>query len=397
MNRKIPFSACIVLMLITAIFTYQITFISDQERYVDKVASITQSPSDDPKLSEVKYYVNNYFVKDYDKKYVNDAAVIGYIVGLQDPHSSYFTKEQFDELNDTTKGGATGIGIRIFNNLNTNEMTIFEVVDGSPAKEAGIQKADVIVAVNDKPYSELGYEGAYLELLGNEGESVDITLKRGEEEIRITIVRRHFEQQTVTYKLCDTASNVGYVKIFSFDLGTTEQFKNAIEKLLEMGATSFIFDVRSNPGGTLDSVSKVLDYLLPAGPIIRMVSKTGETEIIKSDSAELSAPMVVLANSSSASAAELFTSALMDYNKATFIGNKTYGKGTIQTSFKLSDGSGIRISTQYYLPPFSASFDGLGIEPDIEISISEENLAIFYLLTETQDEQLSAAIDYLKQ
>ena len=397
MNRKIPFSACIVLMLIAAIFTYQITTISIESRYAGKVSSVSKTPSDDPKLAEAKYYIKNYYVKDYNEDDVNDAAVIGYILGLKDPHSSYYTKEQFDELTDTTQGGATGIGIRIFNNAKTDEMTIFEVVRSSPAEESGILPKDVITSVDGKPYNELGYEGAYNALLGKEGETVEIGIKRGNEQITANVTRRHFEQQTVTARLCETNKSIGYVKIYSFDNSTTNQFKNAVEELLELGANSFIFDVRSNPGGTLDSVSKILDYLLPAGPIIRMVDKNGETEIMKSDSAELSCPMVVLANGSSASAAELFTSALMDYNKATFIGTKTYGKGTIQTSFKLSDGSGMRLSTQYYLPPFSASFDGLGIEPDIEIQLSEESMATFYLLGETEDEQLAAAIDYLKQ
>lgn len=397
MKKRFSFGACAVLMLIAAIFTYQITVISQEKKYALALDSVSRIPSDDPKLAEAKFYVENYFIKEYDEDYVSDATVLGYILGLKDPHSSYYTKEQFAEFQDTANGSATGIGIRIFRNLTTDEMTVYEVIKGSPAEEADIRKGDIISAVNGKNYSELTFEGAYNELLGNEGESVDITLKRGEQYLDVKITRRHFEQQTVSYRLCETDSKIGYIRIHSFDIATTDQFKNAVESLLEMGAVSFIFDVRSNPGGTLDSVSKILDYLLPAGPIIRMVDKNGNSDIIQSDSAELSAPMAVIANSSSASAAELFTSALMDYSKATFIGTKTYGKGTVQSSYKLSDGSGIRISTQYYLPPFSPSFDGIGIEPDIEVELSERSANLYYILPETEDEQLYAAIKYLQQ
>lgn len=397
MKRKISFGACIILMLITAIFTYQITNYSLKSQFSKQISYISREPSSDPKLDEAKYYVEKYFVKEYDKDYVDEATVLGYILGLKDPHSSYYTKEQFDELQETTSGNATGIGIRVFKNLRSDEMIVYEVTKGSPAEKAGIQKGDVVYSVNGKLFSELLFDGAYLELLGEEGEMVDVSFKRGDEIVDFKITRSHFEQQTVSYKICETSNDIGYVKIHSFDVATTEQFITAVEELLDSGVESFIFDVRSNPGGTLDSVSKILDYILPAGPIIRMVGKDGESEILTSDSSELTARMVVLANDSSASAAELFTSALMDYNKATFIGTKTYGKGTVQSTFKLSDGSGIRISTQYYLPPFSASFDGMGIEPDINVELSEDSLANYYVLSETEDEQLAFAIDYLKQ
>ena len=397
MKRRFSFGACIILMLITAIFTYQITDYTLKNQFAKQISYISKTPSADPKLAEAKYYVENYFVKEYDEDYVDEATVLGYILGLKDPHSSYYTKEQFAELQESTNGNATGIGIRVFKNLNTQEMIVYEVTKGSPAEKAGIQKGDAVYSVNGKSYDDLTFDGAYLELLGEEGESVEVSFRRGEEIVDFTIIRSHFEQQTVSYKLCETDSSIGYIKIHSFDISTNDQFKNAVEELLESGVESFIFDVRSNPGGTLDSVSKILDYLLPAGPIIRMVDKNGDSEILQSDSAELSARMVVLANDSSASAAELFTSALMDYNKATFIGTTTYGKGTVQSTFKLSDGSGIRISTQYYLPPFSASFDGVGIEPDITVELSEESLANYYILSESEDEQLATAIEYLKQ
>jgi len=396
MNRKIPFSACLVLVLLAAIFTYQITYISTVQEYAQKTEEIKISPSDNPKLSEAMEIVESVFVKEIDREYLDDATMLGYILGLQDRHSSYYTKEQFDDLNASMSGNITGIGIRVFTNSYTEVMTVYEVMGGSPADEVGIVKGDIIHAVNDKLYSDIKFDGAYDELLGAEGEKVKVTVKRGEELIDFEIIRRSFETQTVTYKLCETDASIGYVKIYNFDLATSAQFKNAVETLLEGGAESFIFDVRANPGGTLDSVSEILDYLLPQGPIIRMIDKNERTDILYSDKSELSYPMVVLADGDSASAAELFASALMDYDKATFIGVTTYGKGTVQNTYMLSDGSGIRVSVAYYLPPFSESFEGIGITPDIEVALSEESLKNYYMLSEAEDEQLSAAINYLK-
>ena len=306
-------------------------------------------------------------------------------------------KEKFDEFNKSIDGNVIGIGIRVFTNGYAENMTVYEVMNNSPAHKAGIQRGDIIIAVNGKSCSDITLDGAYEELVGAEGEAVKITLLRGENEIEVEVVRRSFDNQTVSYKLCETDNKIGYVKIHSFDHQTTNQFKNAVETLLESGAESFIFDVRNNHGGTLDSVKDILDYLLPQGPIVRMIDKNDRTEILYSDKSELSVPMVVLANAESASASELFTSALMDYDKATFIGNTTYGKGTVQNTYRLSDGSGLKISIAYYLPPYSESFEGVGITPDIEVNLSEESLKNFYMLSESEDEQLFAAINYLKR
>ncbi len=397
MNRKIPLSACFVLVLLAVIFTYQMTYISTEQMFTKKAEAITITPSDNPKLSEAMGYVENTFVKEIDKEYLEDATLFGYILGLQDKHSSYYTKEQYQELNNSLSGNITGIGIRVFTNASTNCMTVFEVMKDSPADKAGILKGDIIDAVNGKPYSELQFDGAYDELLGSEGESVSVSILRGDNTLSLDIVRKVFENKTISYKLCDTDKTIGYVKIYDFFQTTADQFKNAVEELLELGAKSFIFDVRDNTGGRLDAVEAILDYLLPQGPIIRMIDKNNRTEIKYSQKSELSVPMVVLANSESASAAELFTAALMDYDKAIFIGQKTYGKGTVQNIYPLSDGSAIRISVAYYLPPYSPSFDEIGITPDIEVTLSEESIKNYYLLEETQDEQLFAAINYLKR
>ena len=397
MKRTISFGTCIILMLMVAICTYQMTAISKDAEFEGILSSIVTTPSDNPKLAEIKYYIDEYFVKDYDEDYLSDATAMGLVYGLRDPHSTYYTKEDFKKTVANREGTMTGIGIRVFYVQDTEEMQLYEVMENSPAHNAGLQRGDVIYAIDDVSYEVLGYEGSYNAIVGEAGTDVKISVVREGEILNFVITRSEFTQQSVTYRLCDTDKTIGYVKIHSFDNATANQFKDAVKTLIESGVRSFIFDVRNNPGGLLTSVAEVLDYLLPAGPIIRMQDKNEKTEMLNSDSSEISFPMVVIANSSSASAAELFTSALMDYDKATFIGTKTYGKGTVQSTFTLSDNSAVHLSTQYYLPPFSPSFDGVGIIPDIEVVLSEEEEKNFFMLSETEDPQLYQAITYLKQ
>ena len=166
--------------------------------------------------------------------------------------------------------------------------------------------------------------------------------------------------------------------------------------MVQSGVTSLIFDVRYNPGGELDSITQILDYLLPEGPIIRTVDRDGNWDAIYSNAASLDMPMAVLVNGSTASAAELFTSALKDYGKAIVVGTQTYGKGTMQTVIPLDDGSAISISTRMYYPPFSENYEGVGIKPDIIVEMADEvkNINI-YKITDHQDTQLQAAIEAL--
>ena len=164
------------------------------------------------------------------------------------------------------------------------------------------------------------------------------------------------------------------------------------------GATRLIFDVRYNPGGNLESITEILDYLLPEGPIIRTVDKDGNTEMISSNAAEFNMPMAVLANESTASAAELFTSALQDYEKAVFVGKTTYGKGSMQSIISLGDGSAVKLTTRMYFPPFSDSYEGIGIVPDVDVdmdpALADKSI---YKITDEEDTQLQAAIRWLNE
>lgn len=403
MNRKIPISACLVLILISALLTYQIVTVADQSKYNKIISEFTLHPSDDPKLDEIKNIVDEHFVHEIDEEYLSNSLAYGYVFGLDDLHATYYTSEQYLEVMSELQGNLTGIGVRVFLHYHpdsdTEEIVIFEVMEGSPAEEAGIKKGDVIYSVDEVLFSELGYTGTVNRVLGEPGTSVTLEVLRNKRVLEFTVERKIFESQLVTYKLLDTDESIGYIRIYNFATPALSQFKKAVESLKTQGAEKLIFDVRNNPGGELETITSILDYLLPEGTIITMTDKNGKKTVYTSDENEIDMPMVVLANSSTASAAELFTAALLDYNKAIFVGTTTYGKGTVQTTYPLSDGSAVKISTQYYLPPSEVSFDGIGIQPteNYEVELTEKEIANFYIMSENDDRQLSKAVEYLNK
>ena len=206
----------------------------------------------------------------------------------------------------------------------------------------------------------------------------------------------------MTYHVFGGSGSVGVIRLTEFNSTTPEQFKNAVSKLKDDGCDRFVFDLRNNGGGELNSILEVLDYLLPEGPIAHIYYRTGKERHYTSDAACLEARVAVLTNGRTASAAELFTSALRDYTRhgdydAVLVGTKTYGKGVLQSFYKLKDGSAFKISTGKYNPPYSENYDGIGITPDIVIELSEEAASVgFYKLTDENDNQLIAAVNAIK-
>lgn len=401
MNRKLPLSAVLVLVLIACLLTYQIVTVADEVTYNKIISEFNLSPSNDPKLDEIKKLVDQNYVNEIDEDYLSSSLLYGYIFGLGDPNAAYYTAEQYEERMSEIQGSLTGIGIRVFlqrlRDTDTEQIVIFEVMEGSPAEKAGVKPGDIIYSVDGVLFSELGYEGIVNAITGKAGTKVTFEVMRNTRIVEFTIERKFFDSQLVSYKMTDTNINIGYVRIYKFGTPAIQQFKKAVESLKAQGATKIIFDVRNNPGGDLNTITSILDYLLPEGPIITMTDKSGNETVFSSDKNEVDMPMVVLANGSTASAAELFTASLLDYGKAIFIGEKTYGKGTVQTTFTLSDKSAVKFSTQHYLPPSGESFDGIGIFPteNYEITLTDEQIENFYLLTESEDPQLMAAINYL--
>ena len=378
------------------------------------------------KLELIDRLFNTYSLFGLDGDALMDAVLKGYIAGTGDKYAEYFTAEEYEQYTADSKGESVGIGINVVQNSDGYSIDVINVMPDSPALEAGVMPGDVITHIgigNDKkPVEEIGYTKALKALQGEEGTVAEFTVSRevdGEiTQIEFSIVRRKVTYVSVMSHVCETDQSVGIVKITQFNLATPTQFCSAVDSLLAKGCDKFVFDVRYNPGGDLISIKAVLSYFLNEGDVfIRVEDKnknvqTDKIEVMsysdkykacsvsKSDIGKYrDLKFAVLTNGSTASAAELFASALKDYGLSVTVGTKTYGKGTMQTTFSLAPygySGALKLTTKYYYPPISESYDGVGIIPDIIIELDEaladKNI---YTIKDAEDNQLLAAIEEL--
>lgn len=398
MSRKISLPAAIVLILLAALLSFQITFVAMMSKYQNEVGMLTASQSAYEKLNYVDALYRANYVGEIDEEQLSDYLIRGYIAGVGDKYASYMTADEFSAYMEESSGEMVGIGVHIIYNNELGALEVISVMRDSPALEAGVEPGDLIVMVGDEYVSDLGYYPAVDKMLGELGSVAQFTVRRGknyEESVAFSIIRAKVTDTTVESHMY--GSDIGIIRITQFAENTGENVKTAITDLMEKGAKSLIFDVRYNPGGALTGIVDTLDYLLPEGPIIRIVDREGNEDSITSDAFCVSIPMVILVNESTASAAELFTSALQDYKLATVIGTTTYGKGTMQTVVSLPDGSGLSISYRMYNPPYSDNYEGIGVVPDIELPLTDELLEKnFYKITDDEDNQIQTAVKILR-
>ncbi len=398
MSKKISLSAAIVLILLAALLTFQITYVSMQSRYQAILQSSSLSASTYDKLNYVDALYRANYVGEIDEEQLSDYLIRGYIAGVGDKYASYMTADEFSAYMQESSGELVGIGVHIIYNGEMGALEVISVMRDSPALASGVEPGDLIYMVGDESVAELGYYPAVAKMQGEKGSVARFTVRRGEnyaEIVEFSIIRDLVEDTTVEYHMYE--NDIGIIRITQFAENTGESVRVATTDLISKGATSLVFDVRYNPGGALTGIVDTLDDLLPEGPIIRIVDRNGNEESIDSDANCLEMPMAVLVNGSTASAAELFTSALQDYKLATIIGTQTYGKGTMQTVTSLPDGSGLSISYRMYNPPFSDNYEGIGITPDVILEPDEELLEKnFYKITDEEDNQLQTAIKILR-
>ena len=345
------------------------------------------------KTSVLQNIIDRYFLFDEDMTKVEDGIYAGMMNGLGDPYTVYYTKEEYKALNEDTEGKYSGIGAVVSQNPNNKIITIVKIFDNSPANDAGLQVGDIIYKIDGEEVA-----GTDMDILvktkirGEEGTSFKMTVLRGDDrkEVELDLIRRSIEVETVAGKMLD--NNIGYIAVSQFDAVTSEQFKSNIESLQSQGMTKLIVDLRGNPGGLLDQVVDMLDYILPDGLVLYTEDKYGKREEYYSDgSHELKIPMVVLVNENSASASEVFTATFRDFEWGTVVGKTTFGKGIVQNVLPLGDGTAVKITTQHYYPPSGYDLHKIGIKPDLEVDLNEGAK-----IGTDSDNQLSAAIDILK-
>lgn len=355
--------------------------------YTAKPLSIitnTDSPSD---IQEVEKIYDNLLSKYYgeiDKQTLSDAAIKGMIEALNDPYSTYIDAENTDDFDEQIYGYYVGIGTEITLN-DENQFEVTNIFENTPATDANIELHDIVVKVNNEDVSGKTVSDIGKLIQGEIGTNVTLTLQRGEEEFDVTITRDRIDLISVTLQIFEKDDKrIGYIKITNFASNTFNQFQTALNELEENDIESLIIDVRDNLGGQLEVATQIASLFLTKDKVVYQLNTNGIIQPIYSTGpGSFQKPITVLINGATASASEVLAIALQESADATVIGTTSYGKGTIQESYKLSTGATIKFTVQEWLSPNGNTVNEVGVKPDIEVSETENSGETDTLETDT--------------
>lgn len=319
-------------------------------------------------LKQIRQKIDSNYIGEINEKDMVQQAIKGYVRGLNDEYSEYYTPDEWSEYKESLVGEFYGIGVYMMENEDKNTVVI-STIKNTPAEKAGLKAGDIIYKIDDEEVLGINIDLVSKKIKGPEGTKVKLTVVRAGKEIEKEIIRQKITVINVSSKMIDKV--IGYIKIDSFDGHVSEDFKKQYEELVNKGMKKLILDLRNNTGGDVEQTIKILDMFLPKKAVIFYTrdSKDNEEAEIAKDEAEITIPVIVLGNKYSASASEILIAALIDNEKAKFIGEKTYGKGVIQSVFETSNGAALKITIQEYFRPNKEKIHKIGIEPLIEVKI----------------------------
>ena len=348
------------------------------------------------KLNLLATKLNAYYYEDIDVEDLQNGLYKGLLEGVGDKYTAYYTEEEYKEMMESASASFSGLGIVLTQDPDSMQVTVLHVYEDSPANKAGIRAGDMIVQVENIQANSMELSELVTHMRGEKGTHVKVKIYRSGEKdyLYFDVVRDVVDVPTVTYKML--TDEIGLISITEFGAATDEQFAEAVEELEKDGMKKLIVDLRDNPGGMLESVTNILDQILPKGLLVWTEDKYGNKNEISSDADCLEIPMAVLINANSASSSEIFAGAIRDYDYGTLIGTKTFGKGIVQSIIKLDDGSAIKLTTSKYYTPKGENIHGTGIEPDIELEYEYLNPeATVYDWKE--DNQMQKAVEVLEE
>lgn len=396
MSKKVSLGVAATVTLIAMAVTFSMTMTVSMNMFNNTVSSVKNKERMYNKLSEVDRYVraNEYF--DINDDTLNDTIASGYMLGISDRYARYYSAKAYSERVGLANGRLMGIGVAVVKDPSSGYARIIRVYDNTPATNVGLEVGGFITAIGDTSTRSMSDTAAMTSaLLGEEGSIVSIKyLTPLREEQSFEITHANYTTPSIsTVRLMD--NGVGYLRIDSFTSGTAVEFRNAVNSLTNQGATSLIFDLRDNSGENLNAALVATDYCVPSGLIAQSQDKGGNvTDLRMSDENEITLPMVCLVNGSTASGAELFANALHKMAEATIVGSTTAGKGVLLSDPQsLSDGSAVVITVGILLDNEGKNWNGTGLTPDVDASLTNDEQSSYYDFTVDNDPQITKAIN----
>ena len=361
------------------------------------VPNALRSPISDnitDKLLLIDSYIDAYYIDGdkADKELLGDMAAWGYVYGLGDAYSAYYDAQSYTDAVYSNSGGSHGIGITA---VYYGGIYVVRVTPNSPAQNAGLKSGDVITAVDGEKVTEENYAQMIVAVRGDKDTKVKLEVTSGDQSKSVEVTRGEYTAESVYSRMI---GSTGYIALTSFTSATPDQFKDALAWVQGEGAKALILDVRGNNGGLVNEVNEVLDMLLPKGEIGYAVYKSGAKKVLgKSDKNCVDLPMRVLTDGETASSAEYFASALRDSADAVLVGEKPFGKGIMQSTFPLGDGSAVKLTVAKIYTASGYEFHLKGLEPDVKAAYTEEQAKTWFLLTDEEDPYIQAALKSLEK
>ncbi len=396
MNRKISINLALALVIIAMTVTFSVTMIFSQSLFEDTVASVRQKETQYEKLAEIDKDVREHAYYDINNDMLYDMLGTGYMAGIQDINARYYTAEQYVNYLNEQSGVNIGIGVDIIKEANMYPQVIRTYLN-SPAFDLGIANGYTLISIDGTDLKNLTLTTINALLSGTDGSTISLVYAdiAGAQSGETSVQRRQYESPTVEY-LQNENEVVGYIKIIDFTVQTQGELTAAIDemKAAPQGLSGLVIDLRNNDGGSLDSALDALDVLCPSGPMGYSLTKNGTAEVLEiSDNAnQIDVPVVVLTNSGTAAGAELFAAGIRDFGLGQIVGEQTSGRGSIQSEpVRLSDGSAISYTIGIILTGQNEEFNGVGITPDIEAQLREDEQENFYNLSPNTDSQVQRA------
>lgn len=390
MNKKYSFGTLLCAILLAAALTFSATMAFSTLTYNQKILNLYERQSMYEKLEELDRIARYDSIFNIDENLLTQGLMEGYLAGIGDSEATYISAADAKTLS-RGQGIEVGIGVKTVR-TGSKYLYVYEVQEGSGAAVAGITVGDTIIKINAKDVTQLTDDETFLLLHAAEGSEVKVDFYRGGDQLSLTPVSQTYSTTPVTYHILDYS--IGYLRITAFDANTYNQFIKAINNMNSEPITGLIIDLRHTAGGDIETAAQILDRLLPEGDIMSKTLRDGSVELVyTSDRLEFDLPVAVLIDSATAGPGELFAAAMSDYGKASIVGTRTAGKGTIKQTFTLSDGSKVVLSTAIINPPKSATFNVIGVKPDYSVDPLGTGDYDFYTMTTENDTQYKKAFD----